>query len=184
MHDVVSDILASGKVPRHQKRAEILRAVERYRDDHSFLMTEDEWRGMSVAMGVHNMGGPAVGFLAALPAGTVPRGAVMAGGAHAGHGQVADTLAARQQKAPSTGEAQDTALAQKTLNLLMLLLGDSVIRQRIVADSALHARVLELIEHMPAGHREHLRMLLHGHGDDGAPEGVVLAPGLAARKRD
>ncbi|HUF65972.1 MAG TPA: hypothetical protein VMM17_08345, partial [Gemmatimonadaceae bacterium] len=39
MHDVVSDILANPAVPRSQKRAEILLAAERYRDDTSFVMT-------------------------------------------------------------------------------------------------------------------------------------------------
>jgi hypothetical protein len=157
MHDVISDILAANEVPRDQKRSEILRAAESYRDDHSFVMTEDEWREMSVSMGVQNMGGPAVGFLGALPEGTVARGAVMAGGAHAGHGRqaAADTMAA----APAATQA-DTALAGRTLNLLIQLLEDSVIRQRIVADSALHKSVLELIEHMPAEHREHLKSLL------------------------
>jgi hypothetical protein len=93
MHDVVSDILASDEVPRNRKRAEILRAIELFRDDTSYVTTVDEWRQMAVGMGVHNQGGPAVGFLAELPTPTVPRGMSMAGmdhsqmdhGAHAGH---------------------------------------------------------------------------------------------------
>ncbi|HEV2736656.1 MAG TPA: hypothetical protein VGV85_17540, partial [Longimicrobiaceae bacterium] len=88
MHDVISDVLASPKVPRDRKRAEILRAAERYRDDTSFVMTEQEWRDMSLAMGVQNMGGPVTGFMAGFPRPTVERGAVMAHGAAggAGHG--------------------------------------------------------------------------------------------------
>ncbi len=84
MHDVVSDILASPKVPRNQKRAEILKAAVRYRDATSFVMTEAEWREMSQMMGIQNMGGPAFGFLPGLPVGTVERGAVhnMAGMDH------------------------------------------------------------------------------------------------------
>ena len=77
MHDVVSDILANESVPRGRKRAEILRAAERFRDDTSFVMTEQAWRTMPRHMGVENMGGPAVGFLAALPTPTVTYGAVM-----------------------------------------------------------------------------------------------------------
>ncbi|MGH7503971.1 MAG: hypothetical protein ACREL7_19765 [Longimicrobiales bacterium] len=167
MHDVISDILASHDVPRDRKRAEILRAAERYRDDRSFLMTQDEWRAMSVGMGVHNMGGPAVGFLGALPDATVPRGAVMAGGEHAAHGRqaAADTMAAMRQH-EMTPPQTDTTLAA-AVRLLVPLLGDSVIRQRIIADSALHANVLELIERLPAEHRERLRTLLHGDRGDG-----------------
>jgi hypothetical protein len=103
LHDVISDILANPSVPRNRKRAEILRAVDRYRDDTSFVMTDAAWRTMSEHMGVENMGGPATGFLPDLPTPTVTYGAVMrhdprtgamtdfaygsaVGGAHAAHG--------------------------------------------------------------------------------------------------
>ena len=79
MHDVVSDILASDKVPHDKKRAEILKAAARYRDATSFVTTPAEWRGMTQMMGVENMGGPAVAFLVALPTPTVERGALMVG---------------------------------------------------------------------------------------------------------
>ncbi len=82
MHDVISDILANPKVPRARKRAEIMIAARRYRDDTSYVQTEAEWREMTAMMGVQNMGGPAVGFLAAFPTPTVERGAVMAGMDH------------------------------------------------------------------------------------------------------
>ncbi|HLL83506.1 MAG TPA: hypothetical protein VK420_12665, partial [Longimicrobium sp.] len=78
MHDVISDILASPRVPREKKREEILRAAAHYRDNTSFLMTMQEWRDMGTMMGIENMGGPAVGFLPDFPTPTVARGAVMA----------------------------------------------------------------------------------------------------------
>ena len=78
MHDVISDILASPKVPRSRKRAEILVAASRYRDSTSFAMTRQEWSEMARMTGVANMGGPAVGFLPEFPTPTVPRGATMA----------------------------------------------------------------------------------------------------------
>ena len=84
MHDVISDILASPKVPREKKREEILTAARRYRDDTSFVMSVDEWRGMAQMMGTNNMGGPVIGFLAGFPEPTLPRGAVMAGMEHGG----------------------------------------------------------------------------------------------------
>ena len=102
MHDVVSDILANPSVPRGRKRAEILLAARRYRDDTSFVMSAEAWKTMASHMGLENMGGPAVGFLPELPTPTVTYGAVMThddrtgamtgfsygsatGGAHAGH---------------------------------------------------------------------------------------------------
>jgi hypothetical protein len=86
MHDVVSDILASAEVPRNRKRTEIIRAVELFRDDTSFVTSREEWRRMAVGMGLENQGGPAVGFLPDLPTPTVPRGMSMAGMDHAAHG--------------------------------------------------------------------------------------------------
>lgn len=77
MHDVVSDILANPNVPRSRKRAEIMLAAARFRDDTSYVMPVAAWRTMAVAMGVENMGGPAVNFLSALPTPSVTRGAVM-----------------------------------------------------------------------------------------------------------
>ncbi len=102
MHDVISDILASERVPRDRKRAEILRAASRFRDDTSEVMAVDGWRRMSQMMGVNNMGGPSVGFLPALPTPTVSRGYVMRhdrdgnmiGDDHTGHATPRDTTKA------------------------------------------------------------------------------------------
>lgn len=77
MHDVVSDILANPEVPMDRKRAEILKAASTYRDDTTEVMTVVGWRKMTAMMGIQNQGGPAVGFLPALPTPTVPRGFVM-----------------------------------------------------------------------------------------------------------
>lgn len=89
MHDVISDVLASSEVPRKEKRKEILKAAGRYRDSTSFAWTNEEWRQMSHAMGVENMGGPAVGFLAALPEPTVAIGATHADAMQNGGGGMA-----------------------------------------------------------------------------------------------
>jgi hypothetical protein len=153
MHDVVSDILASPDVPREQKRAEILRAAERYRDDSSFLMTEQEWREMAVGMGVENMGGVAAGFLPPLPEGTVPRGAMADHAAHA--------APAAPPTQPTAADGAGAASA-RTVDLLMRLLGDRATKDRIAADPATRALVLELIELLPEEHRAHLRMMLEG----------------------
>ncbi len=90
MHDVISDILASAEVPKARKRAEILLAAERYRDDTSFVMTREDWRAMADAMGANNMGGRASGIiLTELPTPTLPIGAThrdaMQQGGHEGH---------------------------------------------------------------------------------------------------
>ncbi len=57
LHDVVSDILASPVVAREHRRAEVLRALSRYRDSTTSVTSRDEWRAMSRAMGTEHMGG-------------------------------------------------------------------------------------------------------------------------------
>jgi hypothetical protein len=93
MHDVISDILANPSVSRDSKRAEILLAATRYKDDTTEVMSRRGWCRMSLMMGLENQGGPSVGFARELPTPSVERGAVMrhdlegrmVGGAHAGH---------------------------------------------------------------------------------------------------
>jgi hypothetical protein len=132
MHDVVSDILANPDVPRNRKRAEIMLAARRFRDDSSYVMTPQAWRTMSQHMGLENMGGPAVGFLAPLPTPTVSYGAVMehddrtgemigfkyghaTGGEHAGHAMAAPNAPnepnARDATRDSTGRRADSTHA-------------------------------------------------------------------------
>lgn len=184
MHDVISDILANPAVPRNRKRSEILLAASRFRDDTSFIVSRDAWRLMAQHMGLENMGGPAVGFLPALPTPTVTYGAVMAhddrtgamtgfkygsaiGGEHAGH-DMADTGRARAADPTHAGHvvadssrsvstaARDSAMT----DVHMRLLGDSVIRERIKADSVLLRTMRELIGQMLPEHRTHLEALL------------------------
>ncbi len=102
MHDVVSDILANPAVPRNQKRVEILRAATRYRDNTSFVQTREEWLEMARMMGIQNMGGPVIGFLAAFPTPTVERGAVMAGMDHS-------NMAGMPGMAPMQGMTHDSS---------------------------------------------------------------------------
>jgi hypothetical protein len=61
LHDVVSDILADPAIPRDQKRRTLLEAAARYRDDKSSIVSIDDWKAMARAMGLANMGGPALG---------------------------------------------------------------------------------------------------------------------------
>ena len=57
LHDVVSDILASGAIPMEGKRAAILRALASYRDSTTSVTTRAEWIEMSRGMGAPGMGG-------------------------------------------------------------------------------------------------------------------------------
>jgi hypothetical protein len=173
MHDVISDILASDSVPRDRKREEILRAAERYRDDTSFVMTEQEWRDMTRMMGVQNMGGPVIGFLAGFPEPTVERGAVIAHGdmpgmdhgatqegqgaaAPAGQGEMQgmdhSTMGGMQPGAGETaGVGQGSGMDSSTSMARMMemhgrMMADPVIRERVASDPVLQ----RMMQGMPA----------------------------------
>ena len=197
MHDVISDILANPSVPRNRKRAEILLAARRFRDDTSFIMTRDMWRNMARHMGIENMGGPAVGFLPELPAPSVTYGAVMthdertgemtgfkygsavagAAGAHAGHA-VGDTAAGNTADTAAAGHDMTSMAGGNTsmTDTYMRMLADPVIRQRIRSDSALLRSMREAIARMPVEHRAHLDSLL---AEPSAVSGAASRPAAA-----
>jgi hypothetical protein len=192
MHDVVSDILANPNVRRDQKRVRILEAARRYRDEASYVMTPAEWRDMATMMGVENMGGPSVGFLAQFPTPTVERGSVMAGMDHAkmkmpgmrdstkaadarhppAHAHAAaDSTRPRPDSMPrmdhskinmpskadsSMREMSDSSMAE----LHMRMMADPVIRERVMADSAMRRMMRDMMSRMPAEHRAHMEALM------------------------
>jgi ketosteroid isomerase-like protein len=149
MHDVISDILANPSVPGERKRAEILRAARRYRDDTTEVMTVAAWRNMSRTMGLENQGGPAIAFGAALAVPTVARGAVMkhdregnmVGGEHAGHAardtvrKPADEHAAHEAAARA-GQASDSQRVVRVMDAFhaALAAGDSAAALALLDD--------------------------------------------------
>ena len=164
MHDVISDILANDSVPRGRKRAEIQLAARRYRDDTSFVMaSEAAWRTMARHMGVENMGGPSVNFLAALPTPTVSYGAVMRHddrtgemlglsygkliGGHGAHGSAAaDTIAATPPEAArdARGAARPSAEPGQPLHDSAAGHGAQMmeLHERMMADPVIRRRMM------------------------------------------
>jgi hypothetical protein len=196
MHDVISDILASPRVPREKKREEILLAAERYRDATSFAMTQAEWLEMSHAMGVQNMGGPVVGLLPGFPEPTVERGAVMAhggmqhgtaGGSAADHAAMGHAPAAAPPSAamPATDHAAHGAQAPSApmpgaagapspalfAELHSRLMADPVIRERVAADPVLQRLVAE----MQAAHAMQHGAMRHGAAPSDSAQAIDFA---------
>lgn len=145
MHDVVSDILTNPAVPRSRKRAEILLAGQRFRDDTTEVMSVPAWRVMSEHMGAENMGGPAVGFLPALPTPSVTYGAVMRhdrntgamigfgsggaiGDAHAGHDMGAAAASKPAATDPHAGHAMPDGDASAEVTALVAGFHDALAR--------------------------------------------------------
>ncbi len=181
MHDVVSDILANPAVPRNEKRARILEAARRYRDDTSYVMTVAQWKEMGEMMGVQNMGGPVRGFLAGFPQPTVERGAVMAGMDHSGtsgmagmqHG-VSPTAAPMPGMDHSTmpgmsGTAASGMSSESMMALHMKMMSDPVIRARLMADPEMRRMMTAMMADMPAEHRAMMQKMMSEKSGSASP---------------
>jgi len=146
MHDVVSDILTSREVPRSAKRKEILRAAELFRSDTAYALPYEAWLAMGETMGVHNMGGPAVGFAASLPEPTVERGMSMAGM----HGGMQGMQAGGNMQGMQHGNMRGAQGAQGGMNEQTLraiyerMMADPVIRERVATDPMLQRMIAGL----------------------------------------
>jgi len=172
MHDVVSDILANPAVPRNEKRARILEAARRYRDDTSYVMTVAQWKEMGEMMGVQNMGGPVRGFLAGFPTPTVERGAVMAGMDHSGTSGMAGMQhgASPAAATPMAGMDHSTMpgmsgtasgmSSDDMMALHMKLLSDPVIRARLMADPEMRRMMTAMLADMPPEHRAMMQQMM------------------------
>jgi hypothetical protein len=55
--------------------------------------------------------------------------------------------------------------------LHMRMMQDPVIRQRVMADTAMHRMMMQMMQHMPAEHREHMMQMLHPTPSDSAHAG-------------
>lgn len=190
MHDVISDILASDKVPRHQKRAEILKAAARFRDDTSFVMTVAEWKEMSTMMGVQNMGGPVTGVLAAFPAPTIERGAPAHSATpsptpkdtgHAGH-QRSDSVPPQPMDSAAMSRGGHMKMDMPASDSMRVMhermMADPVIRQRVMADTALRRMMNAIMPDsvdLPAGH--------DAHGEAQPPKATAPAKKAPAAKK-
>jgi hypothetical protein len=65
MHDVISDILVSDQVA--DRRAEIYRQADLFRDPDAMAVTREEWIAMALGHGLDAQGGPAIGILPPVP---------------------------------------------------------------------------------------------------------------------
>ncbi len=170
MHDVVSDILANDVVPHGGKRAAILEAASRYRDDRTFLMPVAEWASMGQMIGIENMGGPAVGVLSGWTAPTIPRGITMAdamksmpGMAGMGHGATAPAAghsmpgmsmpgmkmndSAHAGTMPGMSMGEPTAHSGHASGMAGMNMGDNdssmrALHERMMEDPVIHERMM------------------------------------------
>jgi hypothetical protein len=144
MHDIISDILQNDTVPAGTKRQVIYAALAEFQDSTRNLMSMEMWRNMADHMGgLAAMGGPATGLLPALETAPAPPSS-----GHALHQDAAppDT-AAPAQAGPDH--------AARMMRLYRRMMGDSVIRRRVMEDADTRRMMQDVMSEMsPAEHRE------------------------------
>jgi hypothetical protein len=64
--------------------------------------------------------------------------------------------------------ATDSGHMRQMMDLHMRMMADSVIRQRVMADTAMHRLMMEMMADMPAEHREHMRSMMDHKADEQA----------------
>ena len=75
----------------------------------------------------------------------------------------------------------DSGHMRQMMKLHMRMMADPVLRQRIMADTAMHRLMMEMIAGMPAEHREHMRRMMdHKAENQGGPQSPAAPP----RKRE
>jgi hypothetical protein len=184
MHDVISDILVSDQVA--DKRAEIYRQANLFRDPGPMGTTRDEWIAMALAHGLDAQGGPAVGILPPAPT------ADAAPGAHRHHADpephdhdhdhVAPDRPTPERPAHEHPAHEHDIRAQDpgrrgVMELVVRLLDDPEVQQRIHAVHELH----ELWEN-PSVQR-HLAMMRRMHARGAEPDHGDHAHGEMAAER-
>jgi hypothetical protein len=183
MHDVISDVLVSDQVG--DKRAEIYRQADLFRDPDAVAVTRDEWIAMALAHGIDAQGGAAMGILPPAPTGHAEPHA-----GHQGH-EAADQPAHEAHEAhhpepeihgdPPAGHElhalmRDPAM-QRGMGFVARLLDDAAVQRRIHAVPELHEAWED-----PAVQR-HLEMMRRMHGEHGDAAGHQH-PGARQQEHD
>jgi hypothetical protein len=160
MHDIISDVLVADTIPHQEKREVIYAQLDELQDTTSNVMSWDEWWNMGEMMGgVAVMGGPATALLAGVHAPVTPSPEA----AGTGHGAMRHEAGAMSMGAMAdTAEAAAPAHMRRMMDLHMRMMADTIIRQRVMADTALRRLIHEMMAEMPAEHGEHMRGMTGG----------------------
>lgn len=154
MHDIISDVLTADTIPHGQKRAVIYRQLAEFRDSTRNVMSLDEWRGMAEMMGgIDLMGGPATGLLRS-QAGVSDTPVMQHEGMKMPIPPAPENQAVTR---PAAAPLAAGDMMQKMMTLHQRMMADSVIRMRIMADTAMRRMITEMMRGMPkpdsAAHR-------------------------------
>jgi hypothetical protein len=160
MHDVISDILASDRVPN--KRREIYAQAEHFRNPAFMAVGREAWIEMALAHGLEAQGGPAVGILPPVPTRDAPHHEPHQHPQHRAPAQPAPQQHQHeaQPEAPHAGHEmmQMDPGMHRAMEFIVRLLADPQVEARIHADPELHRLWADpQVQH-------HLQMMRRMHG--------------------
>lgn len=180
LQNVVADILVSAEIPRGAKGREIDLVARLFRSDTSQSLAYGDWLQLSQTLGLHNMGGPTVGFTAELPQPTVARGVSMA---HVGGTATTPGMGDMPGMDHSSMAAQqDTGRAALLAAIQQRMFADPVIRERVATDPVLQRLLSDAGIALAAGATgvaqspDHMKMpgMQHGELSRAADSGAVM----------
>jgi len=135
-HDIISDILAADTVPAERKREVIYAALDEMQDTTRNLMSRDQWKNMGEMMGgIGVMGGPATGILPERPTPAV-------------------------MDMPGMDHGMDRHMTAM-MEFHRRLLADSILRERVEADTVLRRMLAEMMRMMPPKQGDSGPMMMH-----------------------
>ncbi|MEO8031565.1 MAG: hypothetical protein ABJC74_10230 [Gemmatimonadota bacterium] len=193
MHDIISDVLASSKVPRDRKRTVIYQQLAESQRSDQNTMTMEEWHGMGAMMGgVGIMGGPALGILSDPPTvGAVAPGMDglegmpgMASGGDTAHkhdmGTIRDSggvptpamdmghgIGGMPMDMPGDSAMQVHMGMMREMHRRMM--ADPIIRRRMMADTAMTRMMRQMMGSMPTGQLDGMMMAEPSPADSASP---------------
>ena len=148
MHDIISDILTADTIPHEKKGRMIDEQLDNLQDPTQDVMSLDEWRMMADHMGgVEVMGGRATELvrLVQAPAASMTKGGEM----HAMPGMTPDTAGMAhemEQRGPDAAGAPMAVHMSAMMKLHARMMADPVIRQRVMADSAMRRLMTQMMD--------------------------------------
>jgi hypothetical protein len=163
-HDIISDILTADTIPHDKKGAMIDDQLDKLQDPVRDVISMDEWRMMADHMGgIEAMGGPAAGLVRLVKAPVTPPETGQMHGAMPG--MTADSGRMKhemgQMDVPMKGMAHDSmkhgpagtdkasmAGHKEMMDMHARMMADSVIRQRVMADTTMRRLMTQMMDSM------------------------------------
>ena len=99
------------------------------------------------------------------------------------HGEKHEMPAMRHPGMDSMPSAGDSTHMRRMMDLHMRMMADTGIRHRVMADTAMHRLMMEMMAEMPAEHRDHMRtMMNHAAKKQARPQAPAPRPGKPEAK--